>query len=60
MCVAAHPDDEDDATLALYRMKYGVRTIAVIATRGEGGQNEIGPELYNDLGVIRTREMMRA
>jgi LmbE family N-acetylglucosaminyl deacetylase len=60
MCVATHPDDEDDATLALYRKKYGVRTIAVIATRGEGGQNEIGPELYNDLGVIRTREMMRA
>lgn len=60
MCVAAHPDDEDDATLALYRKKYGARTIAVIATRGEGGQNEIGPELYNDLGVIRTREMMRA
>lgn len=60
MCVAAHPDDEDGATLALYRKKYGVRTIAVIATRGEGGQNEIGPELYNDLGVIRTREMMRA
>jgi LmbE family N-acetylglucosaminyl deacetylase len=60
MCVAAHPDDEDDATLAMYRKKYGYHTIAVIATRGEGGQNEIGPELYNELGVIRTREMMRA
>ena len=60
MCVAAHPDDEDGATLALYRKKYGYHTIAVIATRGEGGQNEIGPELYNELGVIRTREMMRA
>ena len=44
----------------MYRKKYGMRTIAVIATRGEGGQNEIGPELYNDLGVIRTDEMMRA
>ncbi|MCL4691395.1 MAG: PIG-L family deacetylase [Candidatus Hydrogenedentes bacterium] len=60
MCVAAHPDDEDGATLAMYRKKYGYHTIAVIATRGEGGQNEIGPELYNELGVIRTREMMRA
>lgn len=60
MCVAAHPDDEDPATLAKYRQKYGYHTIAVIATRGEGGQNEIGPELYNELGVIRTREMMRA
>lgn len=60
MCVAAHPDDEDGATLAYYRMKYGVKTFAVIATRGEGGQNEIGPELYNELAVIRTREMLAA
>ncbi len=60
MCVAAHPDDEDGATLAMYRKKYGYHTIAVIATHGEGGQNEIGPELYNELGVIRTHEMMRA
>ena len=60
MCLAAHPDDEDGATLALYRKAYGCKTFAVIATRGEGGQNEIGPELYEDLGVIRTREMMRA
>lgn len=60
MCVAAHPDDEDGATLALYRKKFGYKTIALIATRGEGGQNEIGPELYNALGVIRTHEMKRA
>jgi LmbE family N-acetylglucosaminyl deacetylase len=60
LCVAAHPDDEDDATLALYRMAYGVETHALIATRGEGGQNEIGPELGNELGVIRTREMQAA
>jgi LmbE family N-acetylglucosaminyl deacetylase len=60
MCVAAHPDDEDGATLAYYRMHDGVKTYTVVATRGEGGQNEIGPELYNDLGVIRTREMSAA
>lgn len=60
MCVAAHPDDEDGATLALHRYKYGVKTYAVLATRGEGGQNETGPELYNDLAVIRTREMRTA
>lgn len=60
MCVAAHPDDEDGATLAYYRKLHGVKTYAVIATRGEGGQNEIGPELYNELGVIRTREMKAA
>lgn len=60
MCLAAHPDDEDGATLAYYRMIHGAKTFAVIATRGEGGQNEIGPELYNELGVIRTREMKAA
>jgi LmbE family N-acetylglucosaminyl deacetylase len=60
MCVAAHPDDEDGATLALHRMQYGVETHAVIATRGEGGQNEIGPELYEALAVIRTAEMRAA
>jgi LmbE family N-acetylglucosaminyl deacetylase len=56
MALSAHPDDEDGATLAYYRMKYGVKTYSVFFTRGEGGQNEIGPELYKDLGVIRTKE----
>lgn len=60
MCVATHPDDEDGATLTYYRKKFGYKTFAVIATRGEGGQNEIGSELYEELGVIRTHEMMRA
>lgn len=60
MCVAAHPDDEDSSTLTTYRKKYGYKTFAVLATRGEGGQNEIGPELYNELGVLRTHEMKRA
>lgn len=60
MCVAAHPDDEDSGTLTLYRKKHGFHTIALIATRGEGGQNEAGPELYEELGVIRTWEMMAA
>ncbi len=60
MCVAAHPDDEDGATLALYGKKYGYGTFAVLATRGEGGQNEIGPELYEELAVLRTHEMANA
>ncbi len=60
MDLSAHPDDEDGATLAYYRMKYGVRTYSVLFTRGEGGQNEIGPELYEDLGVIRTDETRQA
>lgn len=60
MCLAAHPDDEDGATLATYRKQFGIETYAVIATRGEGGQNEAGPELYNELGVLRTFEQLAA
>ncbi len=56
MNLSAHPDDEDGSTLAYYRMKYGVTTYSVLFTRGEGGQNEIGPELYEELGVLRTSE----
>ncbi len=60
MCLAAHPDDEDGATLTYYRKKHGVRTVVVLATRGEGGQNQIGPELYEELGVIRAHETQAA
>ncbi|MBL8149799.1 MAG: PIG-L family deacetylase [Blastocatellia bacterium] len=57
MCVAAHPDDEDSDGLAFYRMKYGARTVIVTATRGEGGQNSQGEELYEDLAVKRVSEL---
>jgi LmbE family N-acetylglucosaminyl deacetylase len=60
MCVAAHPDDEDRDALAFYRKKYGARTVIVTSTRGEGGQNSQGPELYEELGVLRVREMEAA
>lgn len=60
MNISAHPDDEDGATLAYYRMKYGVKTYSLLFTRGEGGQNEIGPELYEELGVLRTEETLLA
>src|SRR2546423_965126 len=56
MCVAAHPDDEDGATLTLLRRKYGVHTVSLFSTYGEGGQNATGPELYEGLGAIRERE----
>lgn len=56
MNLSAHPDDEDGSTLAYYRMKYGVRTYSVLFTRGEGGQNEIGTELYEELGALRSAE----
>jgi LmbE family N-acetylglucosaminyl deacetylase len=60
LCLAAHPDDEDGATLSYYRKRYGIRTAILYATRGEGGQNEIGTELYEELGVIRAYETQSA
>ncbi|HEX2270288.1 MAG TPA: PIG-L family deacetylase, partial [Pyrinomonadaceae bacterium] len=60
MCVAAHPDDEDGSTLTVLRRKYGVHTVSLFSTFGEGGQNAIGPELYEELGVIRARETIAA
>ena len=60
MDLSAHPDDEDGASLALYHMRYGVKTYSVLFTRGEGGQNEKGPELYESLGVLRSRETEEA
>lgn len=60
LCVAAHPDDEDGASLVYYRMKYGVNTASITATRGEGGQNAVGTELNEALGVIRSYEMQAA
>ena len=60
MCVAAHPDDEDGATLTVLRRKYGAHTVTLFSTYGEGGQNAIGPELYEELGAIRARETTKA
>src|SRR6185312_6381752 len=60
MCVAAHPDDEDGASLTVLRHKHGVHTVSLFSTYGEGGQNAVGPELYEELGVIRARETMAA
>lgn len=60
LCVAAHPDDEDGATLTILRRKYGAHTVSLFSTYGEGGQNAVGPELYEELGAIRARETMEA
>src|SRR4030095_2657543 len=56
LCIAAHPDDEDGATLAYYSKLKGYKAYTVFYTRGEGGQNEIGPELNDELGKIREQE----
>src|SRR5947209_1516347 len=60
MCIAAHPDDEDGTSLIVMRRKYGALTESVFSTFGEGGQNAIGPELYEELGAIRARETRAA
>src|SRR4051812_1926044 len=58
METTAHPDDEDNALLAMMSHGRGMRTTLVSATRGDGGQNEIGPELFQALGVLRTEELL--
>jgi LmbE family N-acetylglucosaminyl deacetylase len=58
MLTDAHPDDEDNALLAMLGEGQGVRTTLVTLTRGDGGQNEIGPEIGQSLGVLRTEELL--
>jgi LmbE family N-acetylglucosaminyl deacetylase len=58
--VGAHPDDENTALLAYLAKGKLVRTAYLSMTRGEGGQNLIGPELGDELGAIRTQELLAA
>ncbi|HEY9165884.1 MAG TPA: PIG-L family deacetylase [Candidatus Kryptonia bacterium] len=60
MCLSAHPDDEDGATLAYYSRIRHIKAYSIFYTRGEGGQNVTGPELYNELAELRTEETMSA
>ncbi len=57
MQATAHPDDENNALHVYLNRGQGVRTILATATRGDGGQNEIGPELNDPLAVLRTEEL---
>jgi len=57
---AAHPDDESTDMLAYLSRALGARTAYLSLNRGEGGQNGIGPELGEGLGVIRTEELLAA
>src|SRR5882672_2153926 len=57
MQTTAHPDDEDNALLVMLNRGLGYRTALATATRGNGGQNEIGPEIFEALGVLRTGEL---
>jgi LmbE family N-acetylglucosaminyl deacetylase len=60
LMIGAHPDDEDTALLAYLARGENARTAYLSLTRGDGGQNIIGPELGEALGVIRTEELLQA
>jgi LmbE family N-acetylglucosaminyl deacetylase len=60
LMIAAHPDDERTGALAYFARGRHMRTAYLSLTRGEGGQNLIGPEQGTSLGVIRTQEMLAA
>ncbi len=58
--IAAHPDDENTRLIAYLSRGRGYRTGYLSMTRGDGGQNLIGPELGEELGVVRTQELLAA
>lgn len=58
--VAAHPDDENNTLLPYLAKERLYRTAYLSLTRGEGGQNLIGPEQGVELGLIRTQELLAA
>jgi len=60
LMIGAHPDDEDTALLAYLARGENARTAYLSLTRGDGGQNIIGRELGESLGVIRTEELLQA
>src|SRR5712671_1200809 len=60
LMIAAHPDDENTGLLAYLSRGRKVRTGYLSLTRGEGGQNLIGSEQGDRLGVIRTQELLAA
>jgi hypothetical protein len=58
MQVVAHPDDEDGGMLTLEARGRGVNTLLMTLNRGEGGQNKIGSNLSDVLGVLRSEELL--
>jgi LmbE family N-acetylglucosaminyl deacetylase len=58
MQVVAHPDDEDGGMLTLEARGHGVSTLLMTLNRGEGGQNKIGSNLSDVLGVLRALELL--
>jgi LmbE family N-acetylglucosaminyl deacetylase len=60
LMATAHPDDENNGLLVMLNRGQGFRTALATATRGSGGQNEIGTELSEALAVLRTEELAAA
>jgi LmbE family N-acetylglucosaminyl deacetylase len=60
LMIGAHPDDENNAVLAYCSRGLKMRTGYLSCTRGEGGQNLLGPEQGALLGVLRTQELLAA
>ena len=60
MQAPAHPDDETNALFAYFGYGQGLRVVDLQNNRGDGGQNEIGPELFRDIAVLRTSELLAA
>ena len=58
--IAAHPDDENTRALAWFSLGEKAETAYLSLTRGDGGQNLIGNELSEQLGVLRTQELLAA
>ncbi|MGY5850894.1 PIG-L family deacetylase [Salegentibacter sp. F14] len=58
--VGAHPDDENTRLISYFSNKRHARVAYLSLTRGDGGQNLIGPELREQLGLIRTQELLAA
>ncbi|MBT8317167.1 MAG: LmbE family protein [Lutibacter sp.] len=58
--IAAHPDDENTRLISYFSNDVKAQTAYLSLTRGDGGQNLIGPELRELLGVIRTQELLAA
>ena len=58
--VAAHPDDENTHLISYFANEVKAQTAYISLTRGDGGQNLIGSELKELLGVIRTQELLQA
>ncbi|MCC9138563.1 PIG-L family deacetylase [Pontibacter silvestris] len=58
--VAAHPDDENTRLIAYMANEELYNTGYLALTRGDGGQNLIGPQIREDLGIIRTQELLQA